>query len=363
MCSMNIIQILYDIFFNLSLDYSLIFYTDFKATVAKKCQEVAKGRELPSLLFLRFLGLLLRHVLDDNNIDVGRLPVHKVNVLTRNKPTVNKEGYAAERPIPKMFFAYMKTKEVTRAYRHACEALDPVPRTPSCIGIAEEEERTEETLRPQAEEEAMRLEKEREKQIRKEEAKKKRMEREQKKKEEEARVEQESEGQEEETVVDSLQGEPQGSARNFSPTNINQVVNEGFPRTRSQSAPCVEPEVTQPAYITREEFQSLVTSLWCSLEELKLIMDHAEPSPSASALDEIQASLAVLRVESLMNVSRLHTLPELTARNAEALQKVIASMQRGEASTSHDAHAIIPLNVPIDYVTQGAMNALGDRLL
>ncbi|XP_024995862.1 uncharacterized protein LOC112529012 [Cynara cardunculus var. scolymus] len=88
-----------------------------------------------------------------------------------------------------------------------------------------------------------------------------------------------------------------------------------------------------------------------------------EPSPSALALDEIRASLAVLRAESSKNASRLDTLTKLTAQNAEALREVIASMQRGEASTSYDAQAIIPMNVPMDYVTQSAMNALGDRLL
>ncbi|XP_024958953.1 cilia- and flagella-associated protein 251-like [Cynara cardunculus var. scolymus] len=367
-------------------------------------------------------------------------------MLTHYRPTVNKEGNATKRPIPKKLYAYMKTKKISRAYRPTCEALELVPRTPVCIGIAEEEERTEDTLRPQAEEEVVRVEREREEQRKREEAKKKKIERERKKRAEAEQAEQErlaelARKQEEAERAEKAQQDEiarlrekarcrveeeahqssssnhdddqeyfDDAARSYNSSEESEEEKEeeieseeeeseeekkggGAAATLPQDEPeqprvnkhihfdtptpsanksfdyggrdtkVIETEVTQPTYVTREEFHSLVTSVRCSLEELKLILARAEPSPSAPALDEIRASLAVLRAESSTNAFRLDTLMELTAHNAEALKEVITSMKRGEVSTSQDAQAIIPLNVPVDHVTQSAMNALGDRLL
>ncbi|XP_024994347.1 protein enabled homolog [Cynara cardunculus var. scolymus] len=358
----------------------------------------------------------------------------------------------------------MKTREIRRAYRCVCEALEPVPRNSARIGSNQEGEETEEAQRPQAEEEEVRQEKEREKKRKRAEARKMRFEKERAErakleeiarlKEEEERADrarqeeiapnegedaldddvgvavefEENEEDEEEggdvaalpqgepeqprtvnrhiyfpsptpsattssnssgrdieiieqetldqspsplvegpladsepaleplhdgtAVVPSPPRETQGSAGNPSSTTIPQVETEGVLETKSHSGPCVEPQVTPTTYVTKDEFQSFATSVLCSLDELKINMAHVEPSPSASALDEVRSSLAVLRAESMTNASRLDRLQELTTNNAETLQRVLAYIQRDGASTSsQDAQALIPLNVPVDYVT------------
>ncbi|XP_024964379.1 caldesmon-like [Cynara cardunculus var. scolymus] len=99
----------------------------------------------------------------------------------------------------------MKSKEIRRSYRRIHKTLEPVSRTPLRIGTVEEEERTEDTSRLQAEgetvkvgeekmraeEERVRVEQKRAKERKIEEARKKGAEREKKKKEEVARAEQE----------------------------------------------------------------------------------------------------------------------------------------------------------------------------
>ncbi|XP_024958898.1 probable serine/threonine-protein kinase kinX [Cynara cardunculus var. scolymus] len=433
----------------------------------------------------------------------GRLPLHKVNILTQYRPTVHKEGYEAERPIPKRLMSYMKSKEIRRAYRHTRETLEPVSRTPVRIGAANEEERTEDTSIPQtgggtirAGEERMRAEEERACQIEiarlreearlsaKEEARQilaqsstpnhedyqehyddaaqsytseesgeeeeetdeEESETESKGDEEESKEEEEEEEGGGEAVALSQGGTeqprpnkhirftyltpsattlsdsggrdteiieteahtsnpnqpiqlevasassyisqrdtfPQGTpsqkvvtfenitdmSPNITPRSHTkefvssaQVMNEGVPGTGTQSGPCVEPEVTTSAYVSREAFHSLFTSMQCSLEELKLSMARVESSPSTPTLDEIRVSLAVLRAESTTNASRINILMELMATNTATLQQVVASLQRVEASTSINNQALIPLSVHVDCVTQNAMNALGDRLL
>ncbi|XP_024984024.1 vicilin-like seed storage protein At2g18540 [Cynara cardunculus var. scolymus] len=85
--------------------------------------------------------------------------------------------------------AYLKRKEVRRAYRRVSEAQEPVPRTPTCIGPNQEDEGTKNTQRPRAEEEEVRLEKEREKKRKRVDARKKRVEKERMREEEEEREE------------------------------------------------------------------------------------------------------------------------------------------------------------------------------
>ncbi|XP_024962605.1 vicilin-like seed storage protein At2g18540 [Cynara cardunculus var. scolymus] len=114
-------------------------------------------------------------------------------MLTQYRPTVNKEGYATERPIAKRLMRYMKSKEIKRAHKRTHTTLEPVSRTPLRIGIAEEDERPKDTLRPQVEGEMVRVsaERAREKERKREEARKKKVERERKKKEEADRAKQE----------------------------------------------------------------------------------------------------------------------------------------------------------------------------
>ncbi|XP_024989190.1 histone-lysine N-methyltransferase, H3 lysine-79 specific-like [Cynara cardunculus var. scolymus] len=348
MCSTSVFKIVYGIFFNLSLDYSLILYTEYKAAVAKKFQEVAKGKQLSSLLFPRFLGLLLRPALDDNNIDVGRLPAHKVNVLTQYRPTVNKEGYEAERPIPKRLMSYMKSKEIRRVYRRIRETLGPVSRTSLRIETTEEEERTEDTSRPQAEGETVRagkermrveekrvsVQQEREKERKREEARKKKAEREKKEVE---RAEQE---------------------------RLAELAHARAEEERAEKARQAEiARLREEARLRAEEEarQTLAHSSSPNQGDDREHYDDAARSYTSEESEEEEEE--ILRAESMTNASHKNTLMELTAHNIETLQQVVASIQRVEASTSHGTQALIPLSVHMDYVTQSAMKALGDRLL
>ncbi|XP_024965845.1 rho GTPase-activating protein gacV-like [Cynara cardunculus var. scolymus] len=55
----------------------------------------------------------------------------------------------------------------------------------------------------------------------------------------------------------------------------------------------------------KAEFHAFSTSIQCSLEEQKLAMARAEPSISASALDDVRASIAALKAEPLTNAKLL----------------------------------------------------------
>ncbi|XP_024962994.1 uncharacterized abhydrolase domain-containing protein DDB_G0269086-like [Cynara cardunculus var. scolymus] len=372
-----------------------------------------------------FLGLLLRPSIDKHNLNVANLYMHKVNILSTYKPTMHKEGYTIERPIPMKLQAYMKTKEIRKGYRRVREALEPMPRTLARIGLNQEGEEAEEAQRPQAEDEGVRQEREREKKRKRVELKRKREEREKMRKAEEKRAKRErleeiARNEEEERVrretakqnlelfssskdeesqerpdaigsntandgEDALDDDVPGSnTANEGEDALDDDVgvavefeeNEEDDEREGEVAALPQGELEQPRTVNRHiYFPSLTPSATTSSDsggrdteiiqqELKHNMAHVEPSPFAFALDEVRSSLAVLRAESLTNSSHLDRLQELTASNAEILQRVLAHIQRDGASTSsQDTQALIPLNVPVDYVTQTTMNALGDRLL
>ncbi|XP_024965919.1 uncharacterized protein KIAA1211 homolog [Cynara cardunculus var. scolymus] len=364
MCSPSILQIVYDIFFDLSLDYSLILYTEFKAAVAKKCQEVAKGRHLPSLLFPRFLGLLLPPALDDNNIDVGRLPPHKVNVLTQYRPTMHKEGYEAKRPIPKRLMSYMKSKEIRRAYRHTRETLEPVSRTPVHIGVAEEEERSKDTSMPQAEgktvrvgeermrakEERVRVLQEREKERKQEEARKKKSERVKKKKAEAERAEEERAEKARQAEIARLREE------------ARLIAEEEARQTLAQSSSPNQGD-------DQEHYDDAARSYTSEgSEEEDEENDEEESEGDEEESEEVEeeeegGGKAVALPQGGTEQPRPNKHIRFTYPTTTTLQQVVTSLQRVEASTSINNQALIPLSVPVDYVTHSAMNALGDKLL
>ncbi|XP_024971925.1 histone-lysine N-methyltransferase, H3 lysine-79 specific-like [Cynara cardunculus var. scolymus] len=277
-------EIVYGIFFDLPLNYSLILYTEFKAVVVKKSHE--------------------------HMINVSGLPVQKVNVLSAYKPIVHKDCYSAEKPILMKLMTYMKTHE------------------------SEEAERPVEQVRIESEKEQKRK-REKAKQMRDREEKKMREmeERERQEREERARKEEE---------MRRLEDEAMHETKLSSSSDVEESEEEQEHRDAGSSSSSDSEE--------NDEGEGVAAALPQGELEQPRVNRHIRfntPTPSANTSSDFGD----------------RETKELTVQNAKALQNVIASMKKDEVSTSHDSQAMIPLNVTIDYVTQNAINALGDRLL